>query len=205
MSSVTIDPTVPADTESPRQGAARIRAVESNLLALLSQSGGAPVTFTNPPFNVNTSGEVIVPGLKQVLVAFARQPFTTVSVGTGATTIASVAVTMPSIGGPFRALASYEGFCGDTVGGGFAGIITWISDGPHAWAQNTVQWDAVIQPGTGWVCARGTEFSPTAYPNGQVVTFFLKAAANATGHSIGYGTPSQGLSSQITIAVFSST
>ena len=58
--SITLDPTVPADSESPRQGAARIRNLTLNLLSLFSQGGGSAVTFSNPPFAVDTSGNVTI-------------------------------------------------------------------------------------------------------------------------------------------------
>ena len=59
--SITIDPTVPADSESPRQGAARIRQTNLNFLSLFSQGGGSAVTFANPPFSIDTSGNVTIP------------------------------------------------------------------------------------------------------------------------------------------------
>lgn len=58
---ITIDPTVPADAESPRQGAARIRALTLELLQLLSQGGGAAVTFAAAPFSIDLSGNVTIP------------------------------------------------------------------------------------------------------------------------------------------------
>ena len=59
--SVTLDPTLPADSESPRQGASRIRALTLEVLQLLSQGGGGAVTFSAAPFSVDTSGNVTIP------------------------------------------------------------------------------------------------------------------------------------------------
>lgn len=60
MASLTIDPTVPADSESPRQGASRIRNNVLQFLGLISQAGGNPVTFSAAPFTVDTNGNVTV-------------------------------------------------------------------------------------------------------------------------------------------------
>ena len=58
---VTLDPTTPADADSPRQGAAKIRALTLQLLSLLTQGGGAAVTFANAPWSVDSSGNVTIP------------------------------------------------------------------------------------------------------------------------------------------------
>ena len=58
---ITIDPTLPADSESPRQGASRIRNIVLNLLSLVGQGGGNAVTFNNPPFLIDSNGNVQVP------------------------------------------------------------------------------------------------------------------------------------------------
>jgi len=58
---VTLDPTTPADAYSPRQGAAKIRALTLQLLSLLTHGGGAAVTFANAPWSVDSSGNVTIP------------------------------------------------------------------------------------------------------------------------------------------------
>ena len=60
--SVNIDPTVPADSETPRLGAQRIRLLTSELLQLFGFTGATPESLANPPFTVDASGNATLNG-----------------------------------------------------------------------------------------------------------------------------------------------
>jgi hypothetical protein len=76
------------------------------------------------------------------------------------TTIDSVAVTMPSSGGPWRAQVTYNYF----ISGGVNGECT-LSDGTTSWAQMETQ------PLNNVGSCQDTAWSKTTYANGAVVTF----------------------------------
>lgn len=61
--SITIDPTVPANSENPQLGATRIRNLTAELLQILGATGLAPVTYSVVPFTVNaTTGLISLAG-----------------------------------------------------------------------------------------------------------------------------------------------
>jgi len=199
--SVTLDPTVPADSESPRQGASRIRALTLEVLQLFTQGGGSAVTFTNAPFLAATTGELTVNGLRGVISARASTTFTSTTVGTSPLTIASQTVTFPSLGGPFRVLVTYRAYTGAASGN--ASVEGYIFDSVNTFAGSTAYWNINTLASLGRVALIGAEVSQATYTNGSTWTFILKAVANTSGIPVGVAS-NAGLASTMTVTVFSS-
>lgn len=57
--SITVDPTVPQDSENESLGASRIRALAGWLNAMFGQSTSSAFTFNNAPFAVDANGNVV--------------------------------------------------------------------------------------------------------------------------------------------------
>jgi hypothetical protein len=115
---------------------------------------------TNPMSHLLQSTGTSSPGGDVALVANAT------------TTITTKAVTMPSSGGPFRALVSHTDNITQTNTGTVA---CWVNDGTNTFAGSQV---ALSAGNVGGIA--GFQVSPTTYNNSAVVTFTLICRSNAT-------------------------
>lgn len=62
MAAVTLDPTLPPDSETPRLGAQRIRNLTAEVLELFGFTGTVPETVSGPPFSMDASGNITLNG-----------------------------------------------------------------------------------------------------------------------------------------------
>lgn len=198
---ITIDPTVPADGESPRQGASRIRSLTLELLGLFSQAGGSAVTFANAPFSVDTSGNVTVSTTLTVPVpasstqaaqlasvsSFAASAPTVSKVFVNPTiafnsfaTVFQVTSTPPGTTQLYRALVSTTVFAHPSSVN-FAQLLIWLTDSASLFsnpAGPSAQANPPSSLANNQVCANFTAISNgTATGNGGAVTFTITGFA----------------------------
>jgi hypothetical protein len=111
--SFTLDPTVPADSETPRNGASRIRSLTGEVLELFGETGFSPITYALPPIATvdHTTGLATVQGVPTTSLGIATKGYVDAStpsnvfVGQGAgtntltTTLAPVPASQAALAG----------------------------------------------------------------------------------------------------------
>jgi hypothetical protein len=172
-------------------------------------AGGASVVISGPC----TTGQVLTAASANSITCAASSPGILLHTNTTAivnatfgntnTVIFSKSVTMPLVGCPCRALATYALYVTTSNAGVQAAM---VSDGTNNWAGSVAnETGSVATIGVG---QNGTGTSPGTYSNGQVVTFTVQAASTAAGSATansGVGAALTGApASQLVIDVYGS-
>jgi hypothetical protein len=127
---------------------------------------------------------------------------TPVSVGTIATTIATLGLTMPSSGGPFRLFINYSGWMNFSGFSNVAGFSCYVSDGLNAICGFT-SGQSNASSGAATAVSYGG-FSPGTYANSASVTLTLTGIFAAGGGGVFEELPIQGPNSLFQAAVIAS-